>query len=210
MISTLYYIRGADPAHIEMESVNIMKKVKEENDEVNVGKEIWGWIRIVIIAVIVAAIINNYIIINANIPSESMETTVMAGDRVIGLRFSYWFSNPERGDIVIFKYPKDEKQTYIKRVIGCPGETVILDTDGSVSIKLASGSIIKLDEPYLHEDMVVSEYTEYEVGENQYFVMGDNRNNSSDSRSWGFVDRDEIIAKAVFRYWPVSKSGSIN
>lgn len=200
-----------------MESVSVMKKDNAENnietengkEEVNIAKEIWGWVRIVIIALAAAVIINNFVIINANIPSESMESTIMIGDRVIGFRFAYMLSEPERGDIIIFKWPKDETETYIKRIIGCPGETVIVDTDGSVSIKLTTGTVIKLDETYINEEMRVYERSEYVVGENEYFVMGDNRNSSSDSRSWGTVDRDEIIAKAIFRYWPVSQMGIV-
>lgn len=187
------------------------KNVPDSNpqEEVNIGKEILGWIRIVIIAVVAAYLINNFVIINANIPSESMETTIMKGDRIIGLRFAYANSDPERGDIVIFKYPLDTTETYIKRVIGLPGETVMIDTDGSVTIKTASGGILTLDETYINGDMIVEEYQEYELGEDEYFMMGDNRNNSSDSRVWGTVNRDLIIAKAVFRYWPFSEFGTI-
>ena len=185
------------------------KKKADNDEEVSVSKEIWGWIKIVVIALVAAYLINNYVIINANIPSASMESTVMTGDRLIGFRLAYKFEEPSRGDIIIFKYPKDESETFIKRIIGLPGETVIVSEDGTVSIKLTTGTVIELDESYINEPMKVDETTEYVVGEDEYFVMGDNRNWSSDSRVWGCVPAENILAKAVFRYWPFNSIGQI-
>lgn len=191
------------------EEEEIEEKEDNRSGKESVAKEIWSWIRIIIIALLLAYFINNFIIINANIPSASMENTVMTGDRIIGFRLAYLFEDVERGDIVIFKYPKNESETYIKRVIGLPGETVMINEDGSVSIKLETGTVIDLDESYIKEDMNECEYAEYSVGENEYFMMGDNRNDSSDSRVWGCVRKDQILAKALYRYWPFSEMGSI-
>lgn len=123
----------------------------------------------------------------------------MVGDRVIGLRFAYWFSEPERGDIVIFRYPDNEEKIYIKRVIGLPGETVEI-IDGKVYI---DGSEQPLQEDYVN-GVPTGNYGPYVVPENSYFMLGDNRGNSEDSRFWTnkFVKKEKILAKAVVRYYP--------
>lgn len=160
-------------------------------------REIVEWAGVIIAALVFSLFINFCIIVNATVPTSSMETTIMTGDRVVGLRLSYSFSEPERGDIIIFKYPDDEKVLYIKRIIGMPGETVEVH-DGGVYI---DGKL--LDEPYL---TVVTEgdFGPYVVPEGHYFMMGDNRNCSLDSRYWKntFLSRDKIVGKAIFRYFP--------
>ena len=131
----------------------------------------------------------------------------MTNDRVIGSRLSYHFSDPERGDIVIFKYPDDPSIYYVKRIIGLPGDTIDI-VDGAVYL---NGSDTPLDEPYLREPMLPEEPMHFEVPDNCYFMMGDNRNNSNDARYWQntYVERDAIIAKVLFRYWPINKFGMI-
>lgn len=138
------------------------------------------------------------IFVNAGIPSESMENTMNVGDRIIANRLAYKFGkDPERLDIVIFYAPDLEKTPYIKRIIGLPGDDVEIK-NGTVFINGEA-----LDEPYIREEMEVEEDMEFHVPENHYFMLGDNRNDSLDSRYWDdpFVDRSEIIAKAVFKYW---------
>ena len=165
-----------------------------------VRKEIFEWIATILAAVLVALFINNFIIVNATVPSSSMEKTIMTNDRVIGLRLAYRDSDPERGDIVIFKFPDNEKILYIKRVIGMPGETVEIH-NGEVTI---DGEI--LSEPYL-TTTTEGDFGPYIVSEGHYFMMGDNRNNSADSRYWNntYLSRDKIVGKAVLRYWPSVK-----
>lgn len=164
--------------------------------------ELIQWAVVIIGAVILAVLINSFVIVNAQIPSGSMENTIMTGDRVFGNRLAYAFSDPERFDIIIFKYPDDESQLFIKRIIGLPGETVEI-RDGNIYI---NGSDTPLEDVETKEPMVGS-FGPYTVPEGCYFVMGDNRNNSRDSRYWEhtFVSEDEILGKAVFRYWPLNK-----
>lgn len=172
------------------------KKAKKERSW---KKEVFSWILCIVITLGLTGIITNFVIINANIPSGSMENTIMTGDKLIALRTSYWFSDPERGDIIIFEYPDNEEEWFIKRVIALPGETVEV-RDGKVYI---NNSDTPLNEPYIKEEPV-EDFGPYTVPEDGYFVMGDNRNNSNDARDWNthYVSRDEILGKAWFRYYP--------
>ncbi len=179
---------------------------KREKEAINPKREVISWILYFAAAIAIALFLKNYIIINANIPTGSMENTIMTGDNVIGFRLSYTFSKPERGDIIIFKYPDDETQNFVKRVIGLPGETVTIK-EAKVYI---NGSEEPLDESYLKEEWVRDNGPfEFEVPEGCYFVMGDNRNSSKDSRYWTntYVTEDEIIGKAIFVYFPFNHAG---
>ena len=150
---------------------------------------------------------NKLVYINAVIPSESMQNTIMKGDRVLGNRLAYIKDDPERYDIVIFKYPDDPSKIFIKRVIGLPGETVTVK-DGKIYI---DGKEQTQAVSFCPEEMAGS-FGPYEVPEDSYFVMGDNRNNSLDSRYWDntYVKKEAILAKAGFRYWPLNKVGFVN
>ncbi len=160
--------------------------------------EIASWIKTIILAAAIALFINFVVIVNAYVPTGSMENTVMAGDRVVALRLSYVFGEPERGDVAIFKYPDDPEQKvlYVKRIIGMPGDTVEVK-DGGVYI---NGEL--LEEDYTRE-ITEGNYGPYEVPEGCYFMMGDNRNNSLDSRFWEnkFVEEDAILGKVLFKYY---------
>lgn len=138
-------------------------------------------------------------LINARVPSESMEKTIMTGDRFFGNRLAYLFDDPERFDIVVFKYPDDESQLFVKRVIGLPGETVEIK-DGKVYI---NGSETPLDDSFTPETPT-GDYGPYVVPDGSYFMLGDNRNHSGDSRFWKqpYVEKEKIVGKAIFRYFP--------
>lgn len=190
---------------------------KKEQDEDKKGKtspvkEIFSWIFTIAIAVVAAMVIKNYVIINANIPSGSMENTILPGDDIFGFRLAYTFSDPKRGDIVIFNAPDDPSEKYIKRVIGLPGETVTIE-DAQVYI---NGE--PLEEDYLksatEEDEVWTTNAgpyEFKVPEDSYLLLGDNRNGSSDARVWEhtYVSKDAIIGKAILRYYPFNRFGIV-
>ena len=170
----------------------------------------------IILVVVIVTVVNNVVLINAKIPSPSMEKTIMTGDRIFGFRLAYGinidffghnytkkFRDPERFDIVIFKYPDDESKLYIKRVIGLPGEKVQI-LDGKVYI---NDSRTPLDDSFVPETPK-GDFRPYQVPENSYFVLGDNRNHSKDSRLWktsNYVTWDELVGKAFFRYYPSLK-----
>lgn len=177
-----------------------MHEEKEKDGEQkpkSVLREVFSWIMVVVVAFVLAYIITHFIIIKAEVPTGSMESTIMVGDRLIGNRLAYLFSDPERGDIVIFKCPDNEEETYIKRVIGLPGETIRIE-DGVLYI---NDEIY--EEDYLNEPMRGS-YGPFTVPEGHYFMMGDNRNHSWDSRKWTnhYVAKNKIFGKAWLRYEP--------
>ena len=162
-------------------------------------KEIISWIEYILSAVVIAFLLTKFVILNAYIPTGSMENTIMPGDRVFASRLHYRFTEPQRGDIVVFKYPDNEEVNYVKRVIGLPGETVEIK-NGEVYV-----DGVKLEEPYIKEAMITEDRGPYYVPEDSYFVMGDNRNNSNDSRYWtttNFVHKSKILGKVAFEYFP--------
>lgn len=162
-----------------------------------IAKEILSWILVLVIAVAISQFVTRVIILQVKVPSGSMESTIMIDDKVVAFRLSYWFSDPKRGDIIVFPFPDNEKVDYIKRIIGLPGETVELK-NGTVFI-----DGIALEEDYLNEPINIEEvFGPITVPEDSYFMMGDNRNWSEDSRYWinKFVERDKIRGKALFKY----------
>ena len=171
-------------------------------------RELMEDIIMIVFVLITVWVMKNYVLINAVIPSASMEDTIMTGDRIFGSRLSYEFGEPQRGDIAIFKFPDDESQLYIKRVIGLPGDTIDIE-DGKIYI---NGSAEPLQEDYLKEEWTVATgpYT-FEVPEGSYFMMGDNRNDSWDARYWSntYVTKDKILGKALFTYWPFAHFGKL-
>lgn len=206
-----------DPEAAEAEKREKRRRARREARRSALREELLSWIKSFAIMFCVALFLTQFIIINAVIPSGSMEDTIMTHDRLIGARFSYWFNDPERGDIVIFHYPVDEKKIYIKRIIGLPGETVRIE-DGGIYI---DGASEPLPEGYLKEDWeILNTGFEFHVPEDSYLMLGDNRNWSEDARYWAdnaldeglvsteeeaeqyaFVRRDRILGKAIFTYF---------
>ena len=177
-----------------------MQNQEEETKDTIIKKilhEVLEWVITTIGAFAIAIFISFFIIVNAKVPTSSMEKTIMTGDRVLGLRLAYVFSEPERGDVVIFKYPDNEKILYIKRIIGMPGDKVEIK-EGKVFINDEA-----LSEPYLRVT-TNGNFGPYQVPEGHYFMMGDNRNNSADSRYWEntYLEREKIVGKALFCYYP--------
>ncbi len=140
----------------------------------------------------------NTISARIRVESVSMQPTLFAGNFVVVNKLSYRFGEPSRGDIIVFRYPPDpELDPYIKRVIGLPGEHVLVE-DGKVYI-----NGVRISEPYLKTQ--TQQGGEWIVPQDGLFMMGDNRNNSSDSRAWGMVPLENVIGKAFMVYWPPEK-----
>lgn len=180
---------------------NSMQHSPKKSDPKNTfWTETLSWIKAILIAVILSFFVTKFVIINAKVPTPSMVNTINVGDRFIGNRFAYAFKEPQRYDIVVFKYPDDNKTLFVKRIIGLPGETVEI-IDGKVYI---NGSTEPLRDDFLPEPMAEEDYGPYEVPEGHYFMLGDNRNHSEDSRFWQnkYVDKKQILGKAIFKYYP--------
>lgn len=178
---------------------------EEEEEKESFGKVFWEYVRMVASIVIIVLLLQNFVYINARIPSESMQNTVMVGDRILGNRLAYRFGEPERYDIVIFRFPDDESKLFIKRVIGMPGDTITIEEDGIY----INDSEEPLSEDFCPEqpDYSMMIGCTWTVPEDCYFMLGDNRNHSGDSRFWNnpFVAKKKILAKAGLRYWPLNK-----
>lgn len=176
-------------------------KKNDEPEQISWQRELLSWILTFAIAIGAALLLKNYVIINATVPTGSMENTIMPEDDLLGFRLSYLFAEPQRGDVVIFKYPDDETQKFIKRVIGLPGEKIVIE-DAKIYV---NGSQVPLDEPYLKEEWVIATGPfEFDVPSGCYLVLGDNRNDSKDARYWDntYVKKSQIIGKAEFIYYP--------
>lgn len=189
---------------------NLDKKTDSKSEfKENFIKELFEYLKMIAFVVITVFVVNQFILINARIPSESMANTILAGDQIFGNRLAYLFDEPERYDIVIFKYPDDREQYFIKRVIGLPGDTVNI-IDGDVYVTTADGEELFVEDHFLPEEPYGS-YGPYTVPDGSYFMLGDNRNCSKDSRFWNntYVPEGDILGKAVLRYWPLNKFGIV-
>ena len=155
----------------------------------------------IIIAVLLALIIRFFLFEPFFIPSGSMEPTLQIGDKIIVNKIVYRFQEPKRGDIMVFKYPLDPARDYIKRVIGLPGEKLEIK-DSVIYINDQP-----IEEEYLPSNSNSANFGPVNIPENAYFMMGDNRNNSQDSRVWGTLPNNYIIGKALAVFWPVNRIG---
>ena len=172
----------------------------DANSEENIRQMLLDILQTVAISIILFLGIN-LVTARIRIESVSMENTLHPGNAVLVNRLAYRFSLPERGDIIVFDPPFESPEPYIKRVIGLPGDEISI-RDGTVFV---NGTVIP--EPYLRERPAAR--GTWVVPEGSVFVMGDNRNNSSDSRNWGPVPDKNIIGRAVFVYWPLDEMGSL-
>jgi len=137
------------------------------------------------------------------VSGASMSPTFETGQYLIVDQVSYYFEEPQRGDVVIFKYPNDHSKYFIKRIIGLPGEVVQLANGNTTIVEPGTEEEVLLNEEYLIADKTDDHLT-ITLSSNEYFVMGDNRSASSDSRMWGPIKRNEIVGKALVRLLPVS------
>lgn len=185
-----------------------IEQLEKEENQINEKKEFLSMLLMFAIGIGVALFLKNFIIINATVPTGSMENTIQIKDNLFGYRLAYLKEEPERGDIIFFYYPDDETQKYVKRIIGLPGEHIYI-TEGKVYI---NGEKEPLYEPYLKEEWVKGTGVfEFEIPEDSYLVLGDNRNNSHDSRYWNnsYVNKDKIIGKALYIYYPFNHMGAL-
>jgi signal peptidase I len=173
---------------------------------------LWGalsWVRDLAFSVLIAVVLIVFIYQPVKVEGTSMTPTLQNDERIFINKFTYRFglASIARGDTVVFWYPQDPTKSYIKRVIGVPGDRIRVDA-GQVYV---NGQL--LDEDYvppINRDSVSwRDGEEQVVPKDRYFVLGDHRNSSSDSRTWGYVPREKIYGRAVFVYWPLDKMGRL-
>ncbi|MDR7865423.1 MAG: signal peptidase I [Sporomusaceae bacterium] len=170
----------------------------------SLGEEIKDWVISILIAVVLAFFIRYFIVELYMVEGPSMRPTLVNGERLVVNKFLYRFKTPERGEIVVFRYPRDPSRDFIKRVIGVPGDTIEIK-EGRVFL---NGQL--QNETYILEKTRGS-FAMVTVPAGHIFVMGDNRNNSEDSRfrDVGFVSNELIKGKAVFVFWPMEHLKSL-
>ncbi len=143
------------------------------------------------------------------VSGSSMVPTFQNGDYILTDTISYKFKEPKKGDVIVLKNPRNESQDFIKRIVATPGDKIKIENN---TVYINENS---LNEPYIPSDYItrggnfLAEEESINIGQDQYFVMGDNRSHSSDSREWGTVSKKEIIGKVFFRYIPLNKLGII-
>ena len=158
-------------------------------------------LKFALVAVVIVVPVRLFVAQPFIVSGASMDPTFDNGQYLIVDELTYRFDEPKRGDVVIFKYPKDPSQFFIKRVIGLPNETVRIGHD-SVSIKQKNGEEVTLEEPYVVNRGNGGPFS-LSLGGDEYFVMGDNRPESSDSRLWGVLPRENIVGRAFLRLLPI-------
>ncbi len=162
-------------------------------------------IKFALIALIIVVPIRWFVAQPFIVRGASMEPTFENNEYLIVDQFTYHFEAPKRGDVIIMRYPKDPSIFFIKRIIGLPNETVEIQ-GARVIIRHGAGTQpLTLDESFIDPSRMQNQYATYTLGPNDYFVMGDNRVESSDSRSWGDLPRQDIVGRALLRLYPVSR-----
>ena len=194
-------------------SMSRQENDKKQTTDTNSSAKIWNSLRenfsLIAIALVLAFLIRTFIAEPRYIPSDSMVPTLLTGDRLVIEKISYHFHSPQFGDIIVFHPPEElqnrgyqKNQAFIKRVIGEPGNVVSINT----------GEVF-LDGKSLQEDYIAEPpnqpFPPVKVPPDNLFVMGDNRNDSNDSRYWGFLPKHNVIGRAVFRFWPLGRIGFI-
>jgi len=188
-----------------MEEIVNYKKKSGENPK-SAGSFVWELLKIIIIAAIIIIPIRFVVAQPFSVKGDSMEDNFSNYDYLIVDQLSYRFKEVERGDVIVFRFPQHPSEYYIKRVIGLPGETVKISNGEVYICNQKYPDCARLDESqYLSPHEKTPGNKEVEVGPDSYFVLGDNRNASSDSRSWGTLPFANIIGKVFVRAWPFSE-----
>lgn len=184
--------------------------MQEQNQEIKVEKatkttkeSFWELVRFAILAILIVLPIRIFIAQPFIVSGASMYPTFHDSEYLIIDEISYILGEPKRNDVVVFKYPKDTKKFFIKRIIGLPGETVDINGEEVTIINKENKEGFKLDQSYVENKSNTTGH--YVLEEDEYFVMGDNRSASSDSRYWGPVKENLLVGRALVRLLPLSK-----
>lgn len=175
-----------------------------------IGSFLFDFIETIVTALVIFVIIYIFLFQPHQVKGNSMEVNFHDKEYLLTNKITYRFNSPQRGDVVIFKSPVNKNYDYIKRVIGLPGEVISLK-QGKIYInnEVLDESNYLSDSNYTPAGAFLKDNSELTIPANQYFVMGDNRPHSSDSRDWGYINKNNIVGKAWLRYWPPSVAGLI-
>lgn len=163
----------------------------------------WEIIKILVIAAVIVLPIRYFLFQPFIVKGDSMVPNFHSGDYLIVDEITYRFSKPERGDVVVLKYPLDNTQRFIKRVIGLPGETIDIK-NGAVTVTKDGKAVVLNEQGYIPATSITDGSAHMVLGEDAYFVMGDNRPFSYDSRRWGVLPKEDIIGRALLRIFPIT------
>jgi signal peptidase I len=174
---------------------------------------VWDFLKIVLIALVIIVPIRYFVFQPFIVSGSSMEPNYHDGEYLIIDELSYHFGEPKRGDVVVMRYPRDEKQYFIKRVIGLPGEKIQIENGKVIIFNDKNPKGITVDEPYLpnqgltyvQDPILIGDSKTITLRSDEYFVLGDNRLHSSDSRAWGPLPRKDVIGKVFVRVLPLNE-----
>jgi signal peptidase I len=191
-------------------SENNQQETEEINTEETIQKKqvhpLTEIIQFALIALIIVIPVRMFIAQPFIVSGASMENTFHTGEYLIVDQVSYRLNEPDAGDVIVFRYPRNPSTFFIKRIIGTPGDTISIDGNVVTITNEEHPNGYVLDEQYI-ADMAPNTFLTEELGEREYFVMGDNRDKSSDSRTWGVLQRENIIGEAFLRLFPFNEVG---
>jgi len=177
-----------------------------EEGKTSFWHELWELIRVLLISLVVVIPIRVFVAQPFIVKGASMEPNFHGGEYLIVDQLSFRLRSPHRGEVIIMRYPFNPSIFYIKRIAGLPGETVII-REGRVRVRTGEGPETVLEELYLKSGIVTAPDKIVELKGDEYFVLGDNRTDSSDSRVWGVLNEDFLVGRTLLRLWPVTKIG---
>jgi len=189
--------------------MNIMADENQIENENRASEEnsAWEFVKVVTISLLIVIPIRTWIAQPFIVEGASMVPNFHDGEYLIIDEISYAVTPPKRGEVIVFRYPLNPSEYFIKRIIGLPGETTSIK-NGLISIKQPdSGETLVLGEPYIPDNIFTGPDEIIELGADQYFVMGDNREASSDSRVWGPLPKGNITGRVFVRLWPLNRAG---
>lgn len=171
-----------------------------------VGSFFWELLKAFLLAMVIIVPIRYFIAQPFFVRGASMEPNFHNGEYLVIDQLSYRLAQPKRDDVIVFRYPLDESQFFIKRIIGLPGDEVIVN-NSQIEIKNSTypNGVVLNESQYLSSDVNTGGQMDVHLGDGEYFVLGDNRPSSSDSRVWGIVKRSEIIGRVWVRAWPIDR-----
>lgn len=175
------------------------------------GRFFWELIKVFLLAMVIIVPIRYFLVQPFFVRGASMEPNFYDGEYLVVDELSYFLREAQRGEVIVFRFPQNRSQFFIKRIIGLPNETVRINNGRVEIINDDFPSGVVLDEAqYLPEDMRTGGQIRVELGEKEYFVLGDNRPASSDSRSWGVLGEEDVVGRAWLRAFPIGRLGVIN